>query len=107
MTFNEQKFVERLREVEREQDLLRDRIDQALLEPKALRERLDNAKDKIQVLEREVTTLLEANKTLALRVEELLAENDPAEQTRVNNELADDILRRVINQLTNNRRSRG
>ena len=69
MTFNEQKFVERLREVERERDLLRDRIDQALLEPKALREQLDNAKDKIRVLEREVTTLLEANKTLALRVE--------------------------------------
>ena len=107
MTFNEQKFIERLREVERERDLLRDRIDQALLEPKALREQIDNAKDKILVLEREVTTLLEANKTLALRVEELLAENDPAEQTRVNNELADDILRRVINQITNNRRSRG
>ena len=106
MTFSEQKFVERLREVERERDLLRDRIDQALLEPKALREQLDNAKDKLRVLEREVTTLLEANKTLALRVEELLAENDPAEQTRVNNELADDILRRVINQITN-QKSRG
>ena len=103
MTFNEQKFVERLREVERERDMLRDRIDQALLEPKALREQLNNAKNKIQVLEREVTTLLEANKTLALRVEELLAENDPAEQTRVNNEMADDILRRVINQITNSR----
>ena len=103
MTFNEQKFVERLREVERERDMLRDRIDQALLEPKALREQLNNAKNKIQVLEREVTTLLEANKMLALRVEELLAENDPAEQTRVNNEMADDILRRVINQITNSR----
>lgn len=106
MTFNEQKFVERLREVERERDLLRARIDEALIEPKALREQLDNAKDKLSVLEREVTTLLEANKTLALRVEELLAENDPAEQTRVNNELADDVLRRVIDQITN-QKSRG
>ena len=106
MTFNEQKFIERLREVERERDLLRARIDEALIEPKALREQLDNAKDKLSVLEREVTTLLEANKTLALRVEELLAENDPAEQTRVNNELADDVLRRVIDQITN-QKSRG
>ena len=103
MNFNELRYIERLREVERERDLLRVRIDEALLEPKALREQLDNAKDKIRVLEQEVTTLLEANKTLALRVEELLAENDPAEQARVNNELADDILRRVINQITNSR----
>ena len=106
MNFNELRYIERLREVERERDLLRVRIDEALLEPKALREQLDNAKDKIRVLEQEVTTLLEANKTLALRVEELLAENDPAEQARVNNELADDILRRVINQITN-QKSRG
>ena len=106
MNFNELRYIERLREVERERDLLRARIDEALIEPKALREQLDNAKDKIRVLEREVTTLLEANKTLALRVEELLAENDPAEQARVNNEMADDILRRVINQITN-QKSRG
>lgn len=86
--------------------MLRARIDEALIEPKALREQLDNAKDKIRVLEQEVTTLLEANKTLALRVEELLAENDPAEQARVNNEMADGILRRVINQITN-QKSRG
>ena len=94
MNFNELRYIERLREVERERDLLRARIDEALLEPKALREQLDNAKQ-------EVTTLLEANKTLALRAEELLAENDPAEQARVNNELADDVLRRVIDQITN------
>ena len=106
MNFNELRYIERLREVERERDLLRARIDEALIEPKALREQLDNAKDKIRVLEREVTTLLEANKTLALRVEELLAENDPAEQARFNNEMADDILRRVINQITN-QKSRG
>ena len=86
--------------------MLRARIDEALLEPKALREQIDNAKDKIRVLEQEVTTLLEANKTLALRVEELLAENDPTEQARVNNELADDVLRRVIDQITN-QKSRG
>ena len=106
MNFNELRYIERLREVERERDLLRARIYEALIEPKALREQLDNAKDKIRVLEREVTTLLEANKTLALRVEELLAENNPAEQARVNNEMADDILRRVINQITN-QKSRG
>ena len=106
MNFNELRYIERLREVERERDLLRARIDEALIEPKALREQLDNAKDKIRILEQEVTTLLEANKTLALRVEELLAENDPAEQARVNNEMADDILRRVINQITN-QKSRG
>ena len=106
MNFNELRYIERLREVERERDLLRARIDEALIEPKAMREQLDNAKDKIRVLEQEVTALLEANKTLALRVEELLAENDPAEQARVNNERADDILRRVINQITN-QKSRG
>ena len=103
MNFNELRYIERLREVERERDLLRALIGKALIEPKALREQIDNAKDKIRILEQEVTTLLEANKTLALRVEELLAENDPAEQARVNNELADDILRRVINQITNSR----
>ena len=106
MNFNELRYIERLREVERERDLLRALINKALIKPKALREQLDNAKDKIRVLEQEVTTLLEANKTLALRVEELLAENDPAEQARVNNELADDILRRVIDQITN-QKSRG
>lgn len=106
MNFNELRYIERLREVERERDLLRALIGKALIKPKALREQLDNAKDKIRVLEQEVTTLLEANKTLALRVEELLAENDPAEQARVNNELADDILRRVIDQITN-QKSRG
>ena len=106
MNFNELRYIERLREVERERDLLRARIDEALIEPKALREQIDNAKDKIRVLEQEVTTLLEANKTLALRAEELLAENDPAEQARVNNELADDVLRRVIDQITN-QKSRG
>ena len=103
MNFNELRYIERLREVERERDLLSAMIGKALIEPKALREQIDNAKDKIRILEQEVTTLLEANKTLALRVEELLAENDPAEQARVNNELADDILRRVINQITNSR----
>lgn len=96
MNFNELRYIERLREVERERDLLRARIDEALIEPKALREQIDNAKDKIRVLEQEVTTLLEANKTLALR----------AEQARVNNELADDVLRRVIDQITN-QKSRG
>ena len=106
MNFNELRYIERLREVELERDLLRARIDEALIEPKALREQLDNAKDKIRVLEQEVTTLLEANKTLALRVEELLAENDPTKQARFNNEMADDILRRVINQITN-QKSRG
>ena len=106
MNFDELRYIERLREVERERDLLRARIDEALIEPKALREQLDNAKDKIRILEQEVTTLLEANKTLALLVEELLAENDPAEQARVNNELADDVLRRVIDQITN-QKSRG
>ena len=106
MNFNELRYIERLREVERERDLLRARIDEALIEPKALREQLDNAKDKIRVLEQEVTALLEANKTLTLRVEKLLAENDPAEQARVNNELADDILRRVLNHITN-QKSRG
>ena len=106
MNFDELRYIERLREVERERDLLRARIDEALIEPKALREQLDNAKDKIRILEQEVTALLEANKTLALRVEELLAENDPAEQARVNNELADDVLRRVIDQITN-QKSRG
>ncbi len=106
MNFDELRYIERLREVERELDLLRARIDEALIEPKALREQIDNAKDKIRILEQEVTALLEANKTLALRVEELLAENDPAEQARVNNELADDVLRRVIDQITN-QKSRG
>ena len=106
MNFNELRYIERLREVERERDLLRARIDEALIEPKALREQLDNAKDKIRVLEQEVTALLEANKTLTLRVEKLLAENDPAEQARVNNETADDILRRVLNHITN-QKSRG
>ena len=56
MNFDELRYIERLREVERELDLLRARIDEALIEPKALREQLDNAKDKIRILEQEVTT---------------------------------------------------